>query len=108
MAHAGGDVFERIPERDVAAAHPVDRKVRLEHASLWSELIDRISNWIAPRIHQIEAGWGSGMVLESEAEHHHSDAAELDEYVGARRQFGNIDAPLLEDLGALSHIWAGT
>jgi hypothetical protein len=33
-----GDFFERIPEHVIRAALPIDRKVTLEHAALWSKL----------------------------------------------------------------------
>src|SRR5215469_2308966 len=103
---AGGDAFESVPQRGVAATAFVDREVALEHRALGAEGSDASLDVGPPGCGQfLRAGRQLARVM-GEAEHAHAEPAELDMHIGAGGQLADATSPRGKDLVALTGIRA--
>src|SRR5262245_36010860 len=80
---ARGHALERVPEDRVAAARLVAREVRLEHAAVDAEFLDREVVVVPGRVAELLAPGRARALVPSEAVDLHVDAAELGDDVGA-------------------------
>src|SRR5215470_16574305 len=97
---AGGEALERVPEDRVAAARHVDREVRLEHAAIDAELLDRVLVVRPCGVAELLAARRARALVPAEAIDLH-DPAELGDDVGAGGDLGDRLLPLRVDvLGA--------
>src|SRR6185503_8889181 len=80
---AFAEALERVPQHRIAAAQLVYGKVRLEHAALGAEALDRVLEVTARRLHQLGAGRGRGTVLPAVAVDLHVEPAKLGHHIRA-------------------------
>src|SRR5438270_8343448 len=94
----GDQALERVPQDGVAAADLVHGEIRLEHAAVYTELLDR-EVVVAPRgLDQLVAGGWPRPLMPAKAVDFHVDAPQLVDDVWACCQFGKRASPPGEDL----------
>src|SRR6266853_1949726 len=103
---SGRDALERVPQHLITAGAFVDREIAFEHRALWAEGGDAGLDVRAPGLLQILRGGRLGLLEEIEADHLHTETAELDISVGEARDLLDLGAPSGERFVALARIWA--
>src|SRR5438552_4613697 len=98
--------LERVPQHRVAARHHVDGEVRLEHAAIGAELLDRELVVGARGVAELLARWRLRPLVPSEPVDLHVDPAELGDDVRAGGELGDRRAPLPEHVLFLGRVGA--
>src|SRR5207302_602450 len=102
----GNQALERVPQDGVAAADLVHGEIRLEHAAVYTELLDR-EVVVAPRgLDQLLAGGWPRPLMPAKAVDFHVDAPQLGDDVWASCQLGKRASPRVEDLVAVAAVRA--
>src|SRR5258707_12100221 len=100
----GGDALKRIPQHLIAAGALIDREIALEHRTLRAEGGDAGLDIGPPGLLQILRGGRLGLFKEIEADHLHTETAELDISVGEARDLLDLGAPSGKGFVALARI----